>query len=138
MENKAIAPKGNIYINQAMISNKTLDSKTNNLQMTKNSDVIVSNNSEVTVINTAGHKHETNLSTEGLSHVYQCLDIKIFRNAKKDTNTVYNVSENYISIDTNKNVNSVDMPYIKESKILRTTLITVEGNRKSIFQTKRY
>ena len=79
-----------------------------------NNEVTVSNNTEVTVINTAGHRHKTILSTEGVSNVNQWLNIKIIRNASKDKNKMCNVSDNYIG---------VDMIIIKESNIPGTDFV---------------
>ena len=115
-----------------MISHKTLDSKKNIVQKTLNSEVAISNNSVVTVVNNARHRHETNLFTEGVSNVNHWLNIKIIRNVKEDKNKVYNVSEMYIIEDSNKNFNSVDITSIKDSKIPGTTLITTDGNKKII------
>ena len=132
MEYIAIAQKYNIYVNQAMISNTTLDSKKNIVQETMNSEVTVSNNSEVIVINIAGQRHETNFPTEGVSNVNNWLNIKIIKNTKEDKNKVCNVSKKYIIKYTHTHVYSVDMISIIDSKISGTTLVTTDCNRNSI------
>ena len=72
-----------------MISNKTLDSKKNIIQKTMNSEVIVSNDSKILVINNAEYRQETNLS------INYWLEIKIIRNAKEDKNNVFLPTKRY-------------------------------------------
>ena len=74
------------------------------------------------------------LLTKGVLKVNYWLDNTIIRNAKEDKNKVFNVSEKYIV--KNKNLDSVNITSINDSKNPGTIMVTTNGNRKSNFQTK--
>ena len=90
------------YVNQLMVSNTTLYSKGNILHNTMHNKNKVSNNYEVDVFTTDGHRRTITLSTEDILNANHFFGIKIIRNKKEDKHKMYNVSEKYIVKYKNK------------------------------------